>query len=130
MGHTSRRQASPKATCSITSERNQETLLAYRLQATRGDPSPATTTGRRFGMTPPAVRQVVKRTRDRLRNSSRASPRYASLAGLPLADELSRNEGQEREAKSRHPSVNWYPDLEERMAGRLRTARRRSTRAT
>lgn len=31
----------------------------------------------------------------------------------------SRNEGQEREAaKSSHPSVNWYPDLE-RMARRL-----------
>lgn len=31
----------------------------------------------------------------------------------------SRNEGQKREAaKSRHPSVNWYPDLE-RMARRL-----------
>lgn len=49
-----------------TSERNQRVLLAYRLQASLGDRSPAVTIGRRFEMTPAAVRQVVKRTTDRL----------------------------------------------------------------
>jgi hypothetical protein len=49
-----------------TSERNQRVLLAYRLQASLGDQSPAIPIGRRFGMTPAAVRQVVKRTTDRL----------------------------------------------------------------
>jgi len=49
-----------------TSQRNQQVLLAYRLQSSLGDRSPANTIGRRFGMTPPAVRQVVKRTGDRL----------------------------------------------------------------
>lgn len=49
-----------------TSERNQRVLLAYRLQSSLGDRSPANTIGRRFGMTPAAVRQVVKRTSDRL----------------------------------------------------------------
>lgn len=49
-----------------TSERNQRILLAYRLQSSLGDRSPAVTIGRRFDMTPAAVRQVVKRTSDRL----------------------------------------------------------------
>jgi len=49
-----------------TSQRNQQVLLAYRLQSSLGDRSPANTIGRRFGMTPAAVRQVVKRTSDRL----------------------------------------------------------------
>jgi hypothetical protein len=49
-----------------TSVRNQRVLLAYRLQSSLGDRSPAITVGRRFDMTPAAVRQVVKRTSDRL----------------------------------------------------------------
>ena len=49
-----------------TSERNQRVLLAYRLQSSLGDRSPAVTIGRRFDMTPASVRQVVKRTSDRL----------------------------------------------------------------
>lgn len=49
-----------------TSTRNKEVLVAYRLQASLGDRSPAVTIGRRFAMTPAAVRQVVKRTSDRL----------------------------------------------------------------
>jgi hypothetical protein len=53
-------------TSAATSERNQRVLLAYRLQASLGDRSPAVTIGRRFDMTPAAVRQVVKRTTDRL----------------------------------------------------------------
>lgn len=69
----------------VTTERNQQILLAYRLQASLGDPSPANTTGHRFGMTPPAVRQVVKRTRDRLRHLIEHEPHYAGLAQLPLA---------------------------------------------
>lgn len=48
------------------SVRNQRILLAYRLQSSLGDRSPAHTIGRRFDMTPAAVRQVVKRTTDRL----------------------------------------------------------------
>jgi hypothetical protein len=49
-----------------TSTRNQQVLLAYRLQASLGDQAPAHTVGRRFAMQPAAVRQVVKRTSDRL----------------------------------------------------------------
>lgn len=49
-----------------TSTRNQQVLLAYRLQASLGDHAPAHTVGRRFAMQPAAVRQVVKRTSDRL----------------------------------------------------------------
>lgn len=51
---------------SATSTRNQQVLLAYRLQASLGDQAPAHTVGRRFAMQPAAVRQVVKRTSDRL----------------------------------------------------------------
>jgi len=74
-----------EALTNVASERNQRILLAYRVQASLGDPSPAHTTGRRFGMTPPAVRQVVKRTKDRLRSLIDEDPSYAELAGLPLA---------------------------------------------
>lgn len=56
-------EALSSATSSV---RNQRILLAYRLQSSLGDRSPAHTIGRRFDMTPAAVRQVVKRTTDRL----------------------------------------------------------------
>ncbi len=63
--HDVARYADALAT-SATSERNQRVLLAYRLQSSLGDRSPAVTIGRRFDMTPAAVRQAVKRTGDRL----------------------------------------------------------------
>jgi hypothetical protein len=65
-----------------TSERNQRVLLAYRLQSSLGDRSPAVTVGRRFGMTPAAVRQVVKRTSDRLAEHWRPADDHVAL---PLA---------------------------------------------
>lgn len=73
-----------EALATIASERNQRILLAYRLQASLGDPSPAITTGRRFGMQPAAVRQVVKRTSDKLAALIVNEPRFAPLADLAL----------------------------------------------
>lgn len=62
-----------------TSGRNKEVLVAYRLQASLGDHSPAVTIGRRFAMTPAAVRQVVKRTSDRL-DAIYTRPEHAGIA--------------------------------------------------
>ena len=68
-----------------TSERNQRVLLAYRLQASLGDRSPAITVGRRFEMTPAAVRQVVKRTSDRLGEVWRPTDATPSDVPAPVA---------------------------------------------
>ncbi len=74
-----------EALAAAGTERNQRILLAYRLQANLGDPSPANTTAARFAMTPPAVRQVVKRSTDRLRAVIAGDARFAPLADVPLA---------------------------------------------
>ena len=66
------------------SERDRKLLLETQLQASLGDPSPATTVGMLFDMQPPAVRQAVKRTKDRLRRIAEAESRYAPLADLAL----------------------------------------------
>ena len=66
----------------ITSERDREILLAYKLQASLGDPSPANTVGAAFGLKPAAVRQVVKRSLDRLRRLAAREPRFRPLADL------------------------------------------------
>jgi hypothetical protein len=55
-----------------------------RLQASLGDPAPAVTVGRSFGLRPDAVRQVVKRTRDAIGHLAAEDPKYASLAAIPL----------------------------------------------
>lgn len=64
--HRDVRRYAEALSTAAASERNQRVLLAYRLQASLGDRSPAVTVGRRFDLTPAAVRQVVKRTSDRL----------------------------------------------------------------
>lgn len=66
------------------SERDRTLLLETRLQASLGDPSPATTVGMLFDMQPAAVRQAVKRAKDRLRGLADAESRYAPLADLAL----------------------------------------------
>ena len=55
-----------------------------RLQASLGDPAPAVTVGRTFGLRPDAVRQVVKRTRDALGRLAADEHRFAPLAAIPL----------------------------------------------
>ena len=65
-----------------TSERDREILLAYKLQAALGDPSPAHTVGDAFQLKPATVRQVVKRSLDRLRKLAATEPRFHALADL------------------------------------------------
>ena len=68
----------------VASPRNQAITLEVKVQAAMGDPSPAVTVGRRRGMKPDAVRQVVKRTLDGLRQLAATDPTYAPLADLPF----------------------------------------------
>lgn len=64
--------------------RNQALLLDFSLQAVLGDASPALTVASLHGMKPPAVRQAVKRTKDRLRRLAREDARFAPLGELAL----------------------------------------------
>ena len=66
----------------VTTARDREILLAYKLQAALGDPSPANTIGAAFELTPAAVRQIVKRSLDRLRKLAVTEPRFHPLADL------------------------------------------------
>lgn len=65
-----------------TTERDREILLAYKLQAALGDPSPANTVGDAFQLKPATVRQVVKRSLDRLRKLAETEPRFQALTDL------------------------------------------------
>jgi hypothetical protein len=68
----------------VSSPRNRQILLEVRLQASLGDPAPAVTVGRTFGLRPDAVRQVVKRTRDAIGRLAAEEPRFAALGAIPL----------------------------------------------
>lgn len=69
---------------SVATRRNQGILLAVKVQAALGDPSPAVTVAGLFGLRPDAVRQVVKRVLDRLRRLAAGDERYALLADLAI----------------------------------------------
>jgi Sigma-70 region 2 len=68
----------------VSTPRNREILLEVRLQASLGDPAPAVTVGRTFGLRPDSVRQVVKRTREAIGRLAAEEPRFAALAAIPL----------------------------------------------
>jgi hypothetical protein len=68
----------------VSTPRNRDILLEVRLQASLGDPAPAVTVGRSFGLRPEAVRQVVKRTRHAIGQLAAQEPRFAPLADIPL----------------------------------------------
>lgn len=61
------------------SERNQALFLAYRVQSSLGDPSPASTVGSLFNMRPDAVRQAVHRTTEKLRTLATSDHRFRGL---------------------------------------------------
>jgi hypothetical protein len=69
----------------VASPRDGAILLEFGVQAVLGDPSPAVTVATLRGMSPEAVRQVVSRTRRRLRGLAADDARFAPLADLPLA---------------------------------------------
>lgn len=62
----------------------QEILFEVRMQAGQGDPSPAVTVARAYGLRPDAVRQTCKRVVDRVRYLTDHDPYFAPLADLHL----------------------------------------------
>jgi len=64
--------------------RDRAILLEVKLQTDAGDPSPSVTVARDYGLNPAFVRQVVKRTLDRLRVLAEREPRFAGLTELPI----------------------------------------------
>lgn len=68
----------------VTTPRNRAILLGYGLQVSLGDPSPSITVANQHGLEPANVRQVVKRTKDRLRDLASRESRFGPLADLAL----------------------------------------------
>jgi hypothetical protein len=66
----------------VASERDRWLFIEYLTQQGGGDPSPAVTLGAMYGLRPEAVRQIVRRQRQRLRRHTEANGRYAALQHL------------------------------------------------
>ena len=73
-----------EALASVASVRDQAILLEVGLQRSLGDTSPAVTIGPHVGLRPDAVRQVLRRLRQRLSALAADQPRYAPLVDLAL----------------------------------------------
>jgi hypothetical protein len=73
-----------EALARVTTPRNQAILLALRVQEVLGDPAPAATIGRAYGLRPDAVRQIKRRTLRGLRALASDEPRFLPLADLAL----------------------------------------------
>jgi hypothetical protein len=69
----------------VATARDRAILLEVGVQGVLGDPSPAVTVATLRDMTPEAVRQVLCRTRRRLRRLAEDDERFAPLADLPIA---------------------------------------------
>ena len=67
----------------------QKILFEVRMQAGQGDPSPAVTVARAYGLRPDAVRQTCKRVVDRVRDLTDHDPHFAPLADLHLLRQAS-----------------------------------------
>lgn len=68
----------------VASERDLVVFVELGVQVALGDPSPAVTVARMYGMQPAAVRQQNRRMRVRLRQLADREPRFAPLAELPM----------------------------------------------
>ena len=68
----------------VTTPRNRRILLGYQLQASLGDPAPSQTLGTEHEMQPAAIRQVVKRAKDKLRTLAATDDRFSPLLDLAL----------------------------------------------
>lgn len=68
----------------VASPRDRAIVLELRVQALGGDVSPAVTVGRRYGLTPEAVRQVASRVRSRLRQLATSDPEFGRLTGVAM----------------------------------------------
>ena len=73
-----------EALAQVASPRDQALVIGVRVQRSLGDPSPALTLAGQWNIRPDAVRQVVKRVSDRLRQLAATDDTYAVLADLPL----------------------------------------------
>jgi hypothetical protein len=68
----------------VASPRDRVLFVEHGVQVAMGDPSPAVTVARMYGMEPAAVRQQTRRLRIRLNDLARTDPHFADLASLPL----------------------------------------------
>src|SRR5690606_8573318 len=68
----------------VASPRDVVVFVEHGVQVSLGDPSPAVTVARMYGMQPAAVRQQTRRLRLRLHDLARVDPRFADLASLPM----------------------------------------------
>jgi hypothetical protein len=66
------------------SARDRSLLLEMQLQRSLGDPSPAETVATLHGLSAPAVRQAVKRAKDRLRDLVSTTPAFEPLRDIVL----------------------------------------------
>ncbi|MEA3019355.1 MAG: hypothetical protein QOI47_879 [Actinomycetota bacterium] len=73
-----------EALAAVATRRDQAILLEVGLQRSLGDASPAVTIGPEVGLRPDAVRQVLRRVRQRLSALAATEPRYAPLVDLAL----------------------------------------------
>lgn len=73
-----------EALAEVATERDRVILLEVGLQRSLGDASPAVTVGPSVGLRPDAVRQVLRRVRQRLSALAASEPRYAPLVDLAL----------------------------------------------
>jgi DNA-directed RNA polymerase specialized sigma24 family protein len=63
---------------------DRELCLQYAVEQRTGNRSPATTVGVMFRLRPPAVRQRVRRSRQRLRRLAASDARFEPIARMPL----------------------------------------------
>jgi DNA-directed RNA polymerase specialized sigma24 family protein len=68
----------------VASQRDRVILLEVGLQRSLGDASPAVTIGPHVGLRPDAVRQVLRRVRQRLSALAASEPRFAPIFDLEL----------------------------------------------
>lgn len=66
----------------VGSERDRAVHLEYGIQRAGGDPSPAHTVARAFGLKPDNVRQIDHRMKGRLRHLAETDEGYRDLGGL------------------------------------------------
>jgi hypothetical protein len=63
---------------------DRELCLQYAVEQRTGNRSPATTVGVMYRLRPPAVRQRVRRSRQRLRRLAASDAHFAPIAAMPL----------------------------------------------